>query len=491
MRNQIDSTLLLVPFFGVCLLVYSLWIKLEALERVILFSGAGLFVLVFLAVYYWYFSAWGKANQKRKKLISEIPDALKSAHENSIRLGVDSNLEEVIFLPNLVRTRHVHILGATGSGKTESVVLNFIKQDLDRGVGSIILDAKGDGSFVQSLTKWTQEDSLQIFDLSSAESIPYNPLESGSPLEAAQRLFASLVWSEEYYQSKANSYLQRIFQKWHQLYGRNPTLKEISDTLSGPDLLGALLADHALSTSMLVREHQDLAGLRDQIRSLTLGHLEKTLSPGENEFSIQLDNLKPGQIIYFRLQSLMSPRLVSTVGRLIINHLSFIAGEAHRATSNGTSQFTPVYLDEFATFACPEFTDLISKARSAGFALHFSHQSIGDLTEVSPSFINRITDNSATKIVLRINDPDSAEFMARCFGTKEIQKTTQRITNAKDIEAAEIVGEGTTREAHQFKASPDLFKTLPTGCGAVLISHGLPAQGGAASVFNILFERTI
>jgi type IV secretory pathway TraG/TraD family ATPase VirD4 len=149
----------------------------------------------------------------------------------------------------------------------------------------------------------------------------------------------------------------------------------------------------------------------------------------------------------------------------------------------------PVYLDEFASFACPEFGDLISKARSAGMALHFSHQSIGDLAEVSPGFLNRITDSSATKIVLRINDPDSAEFFARSFGTKLYQKITQRITNVKEVESAEVVGEGTQREAHQFRASPDLFKTLPTGVGSVLIAHGYETPHGASSVFKIRFPR--
>lgn len=147
----------------------------------------------------------------------------------------------------------------------------------------------------------------------------------------------------------------------------------------------------------------------------------------------------------------------------------------------------PVYFDEFASFASPEFADLISKARSAGFALHFSHQSIGDIVEVSEGFLNRITDNTATKIVLRINDPDSAEFCARCFGAKDIQKTTQRITNTKDIDSAEVVGEGTTRDAHQFRASPDLLKTLPTGTGAVLVAHGQKTPHGASSVFKIRF----
>jgi len=192
------------------------------------------------------------------------------------------------------------------------------------------------------------------------------------------------------------------------------------------------------------------------------------------------------------MRSLISPQIVGSVGKLVVNHLNFLAGTAHRERIEDKGQakprkLVPIYLDEFATFACPEFADLISKARSAGFALHFSHQSIGDLTEVSPGFLNRITDNSATKIVMRINDPDSAEFLARCFGTKEIQKTTQRITNAKEIDSAEIVGEGTTRDAHQFRASPDLFKTLPTGMGAILVSHRFDSPHGAASVFKVAF----
>jgi hypothetical protein len=59
----------------------------------------------------------------------------------------------------------------------------------------------------------------------------------------------------------------------------------------------------------------------------------------------------------------------------------------------------------------------------------------------------------------------------------------ERITNTKDIEAAEIVDEGTTREAHQFRASPDMFKTLPTGVGAVLIAPGRDTPHGASTVF--------
>ncbi|MGZ3749006.1 MAG: type IV secretory system conjugative DNA transfer family protein, partial [Pseudobdellovibrionaceae bacterium] len=392
-------------------------------------------------------------------------------------------------LPDHIRTRHVHILGATGSGKTESVILNFLKQDVSRGLGSIILDAKGDHSFLSELKNWVPGNRLLVFDLTDPESLGYNPLDSGSPLEAAQRLFSSMTWSEEYYKSKALSALQRIFQIHFEINTQNPTLSEVARVLETPDSFSAFVNTVDFPQALAVKEFQDLSGLRDQVRSLTMGHLGRILSPNSDS-KINLADAENGAVIYFRLQSLMSPQIVSVLGKLIINHLNFLAGTAHRERTHAKQRkLVPVYVDEFASFACPEFADLISKARSAGFALHFSHQSVGDVVEVSPGFLNRITDNAATKIVLRINDPDSAEFFARCFGTKDIQKTTQRITNAKDIDTAEVVGEGTTRDAHQFRASPDLLKTLPTGTGAVLIAHGRETPHGASSVFKIRFPE--
>lgn len=365
----------------------------------------------------------------------------------------------------------------------------FLRQDVARGLGSIILDAKGDNSFLEALHAWVPSERLHVFDLTDANSECYNPLHAGSPLEAAQRLFSSLTWSEEYYKSKALSSLQRIFQNYFDLNDRNPNLAQISKILETPESYSSFVNSKDFPQALALKDYQDLSGLRDQIRSLSLGHLSQILSPNEKP-SIDIGSASEGKVIYFRLQSLMSPQIVGIVGKLLINQLNFLAGTAHRERGQAKPRkFVPVYLDEFATFACPEFADLISKARSAKFALHFSHQSIGDVMEVSQGFLNRITDNAATKFFLRINDPDSAEFFSRCFGTKEIQKTTQRITNAKEIDSAEIVGEGTTRDAHQFRASPDLLKTLPTGVGAVLIAHGQETPHGASSVFKIRFPE--
>lgn len=478
--------LLFVLFGGISAYSFLAFRDFNFFQRFVAIGLGGCLLLLTIAFIWSRFSKTAKVSTKRLEKIKELPRAMYEKSQNSVYLGRDLDLNTDIFLPDQIRSRHVHVIGATGSGKTESVILHFLKQDVARGFGAIILDAKGDGSFLDALKAWVPSNKLDVFDLGSAESLPYNPLIAGTPLEAAQRLFSSFVWSEEYYASKARSVLQILFQAHHSRKGQNPTFKLLAKYLSTPEEYSGMAGAPGYPVKLALQDYMEIAGLKDQVNSLCSGHLVDILST-ESENQIDLTKSNEGRVIYFRLQSLMSPQVVSTLGKLIVNHLSFIAGTAHRDGKPGG--FTPVYLDEFASFACPEFADLISKARSAGFALHFSHQSIGDLVEVSKGFLNRITDNSATKIILRINDPDSAEFFARSFGTRIYQKVTQKIINAKEIDAAEVQGEGTTREAHQFRASPDLFKGLPTGVGSVLVAHGSDTPHGASSVFKIKFPK--
>lgn len=472
------------------LLGFLLWTQLQDIttgmtyfEIILLVSLFLSFVILIVLLWWSNFSKKAKERKAQLERIENLPMQLKTEF-GSVKMGDECDLKIPIFLPDSIRRRHVHLLGATGSGKTESVILNFIAQDIKRGIGSIILDAKGDISFLDYLSRKVEKSKLMVFDLSDTDSMAYNPLKAGSPLEAAQRLFASMTWSEEFYQSKALSALQQLFEIHSKRFNRNPTLLELREYLLSAQSFANAIGD-TNNLKNAEREFNDLSGLRDQLRSLTVGHLGVLLNESTN--GVDLDKAKEGYVIYFRLQSLLSPKAVGTIGRLLINHLNFLAGTAHRV--GGDADLVPIYLDEFASFACLEFADLISKARSAGYALHFSHQSIGDLTEVSPGFLNRIADNSATKIIMRINDPDSAEFFARSFGTKIFQKITQRISGGKDIEDGELQGEGTVREAHQFRANPDVFKTLPTGFGSVLIAHGQETEEGASHVFTIKFPR--
>jgi hypothetical protein len=488
MKGQDDTHLLK----GLCILLlggvlFRFYESLSAVQAVLFWLSLVAVAMVAAMAAREHFSKSARQRRERLEHIRELPRSLLTAAPTSIQMGEEKDLGIPIYLPDSLRTRHVHILGVTGSGKTESVILNFLRQDVARGLGSIILDAKGDASFLESLKQWVPSERLRVFDLGGGDGSPYDPLAAGSPLESAQRLFASLTWSEEYYKLKAQSALQRLFERHFRDKGRNPTLMDLAHYLKDAKTYAAYLSTEEVPEKAMERDYEALDGLVAQVQILCTGHLSGILSPSTG---IRLEDAGEGMVLYFRLQSLLSPQLVKIVGKLLINHINFLAGRAHRAEGAANrGKLIPTYLDEFATFVCPEFADLISKARSAGLALHFSHQSIGDIKAVSESLLGQITDNSATKIILRVSDPDSAEFFSRAFGTRLYQKVTQRITNAKETDNAEIMDEGTTREAHQFRAPPDLLKTLPTGMGAVLVAHGEDAPQGASSVFKIKFPR--
>lgn len=470
----------------VALKLDDFWQSLSDAERFLFGTLAvGLLAGLLAALYEWK-SPKARERRERLKRAYGIPEALRTPREAGVFVGRERELGVPIYLPNAIRLRHVHVVGATGSGKSESVILSFLRQDVQQGLGAILLDGKGDASFLAALRRIVPSERLRVFDLGDSKSLSYNPLFAGSPEESAQRLFASLSWSEPYYRSRAFAALQRIYEHLAGA-GRNPTIAEIADALSTAEDFSDAVSSPSYPLEQAQKDFGDLAGLRDQVQALAMGPLGRILSPN-GEGDLRLEEAGKGTVLYFRLQSLISPETVAVVGKLLIHHLAFLAGTAHRQ-ERACSAFIPTYLDEFATFACPEFADLISKARSAGLALHFSHQSVGDLVDVAGGFLSRITDNSATKIVLRVNDPDTAEFFARSFGTRIIQKATQRVTNAKDLRTAEVLGEGTIREAHQFRASPDLFKSLPTGTGAVLVSHGLDMPEGATSVLRVQFPR--
>lgn len=448
--------------------------------------GCGCAAVLVGAIYWAFFSKQAKEYRERQKRRTEVPPALLSPSNDNVYLGEDLDLETSIFLPDSIRSRHVHILGATGSGKTESVVLNFIGQDIDRGFPVVVLDAKGDHSFLKFLED-RAKGRLKMFDLSSERSpCAYDPLAAGTPSEAAQRLFNSLIWSEPYYRSKARTILFRSFDALMKL-GKRPTFSDLANLLTSANSLNAVVTPGDGSRSKVTeRDFEELAGLRDQISMLGNGHFAQILTTRGEEDTIRIDkDLQQGKILYFRLQALLDADSAALVGRLVINDLAYYSGQRHLAAQQPA--FTPVYLDEFGSLVCPAFLELIAKARSAGLALHFSHQSAYDLEEESASFLGRVMDNASTKIVLRTYDHGSTDRMAKSFGLKTTVKMTEQAEG--EVDDLEKTGMASVREVETFRASPTQMKSLPTGHGFAFVAHGEDRKDGGSSVFRLRFPR--
>ena len=111
-----------------------------------------------------------------------------------------------IALPNELRTGHVQIIGSTGRGKTESVIIPWMIQDLIHERTTILIDGKGDQKIFSLLEQVNDENRftrpIGYFDIgNTSESMTTNPLKYGSPQQIIDRLFASLEFDNIYFKN--------------------------------------------------------------------------------------------------------------------------------------------------------------------------------------------------------------------------------------------------------------------------------------------------
>ena len=438
-----------------------------------------------------FFSEEAKELAQKRVVIDDIPDAIKTPTPFSSYLGWETNLGIPIYLPDKVRSRHVHIMGATGSGKTESVLLNLIDQDANNEYPIVIVDAKGDHTFVEFLRSHPKAKArLLVFDVGEKEtSVRYSPLASGSQTEAVSRLFNSMTWSEEFYKTRAREMLLKLAEVQTNK-GEKVSLAWLKEALASAGSLAGFLKQDTRPLKITENEYNQLAGLVAQVHQLCHGEVGDLISGTDSARELNLaEAIEQRKVIYFRLPALVDPVTTATIGRLIIADLAYYAATVQKGQKS-SPRFIPVFLDEFGSLACPAFLELIAKARSAGLALHFSHQSLGDLKAAGESFASQVSDNSSTKIVLRVYDPDTADTMARTFGNRASSKETRQ-TVKSNFGREEETGAKSVRDVKEFRADPDLIKSLPTGCAFVLMNHAMRVEGSSGDVFLLRFPLPI
>src|SRR5690606_13281519 len=132
----------------------------------------------------------GGAEAERMKLLSHVWNTDDGVYIGRTKDGCE------IYLPERVRTGHVQILGATGRGKTESVILPWLMRDLWDGHSAVLIDGKGDRKLLERIELYRNEiakkPKLFVFDLGHPDkSQAINPLKVGTPQQITDRLFQS------------------------------------------------------------------------------------------------------------------------------------------------------------------------------------------------------------------------------------------------------------------------------------------------------------
>jgi len=314
---------------------------------------------------------------------------------------------------------HVLVLGATGSGKT-TTLLRFMESAVQRGIALIVVDGKADPGLAGRIGALAAGCGRRFrhFDMTRPdESTPYNPVRRGSTLELRDRLMECSDWSEPHYKFAAARYLAEGI-ALVRAAGQGSDLPSLAGALEPHNL--ALLArslakEERLRVNDLIdRCGKGAAGLLNRLAVYAPAGTAGLLR--EDREAIDLGEVwERGEVALFSLDSLSYPEQARLVGRLFVLDLKAAAA---RMLADGRPVF--VVLDEFGVLAGPQVADLLNKSRAAGMHLILAAQELADLrVGGGQALMEQVLGNTNVKIIHRQDVPASAELLARCIGGRE------------------------------------------------------------------------
>lgn len=431
----------------------------------------------------------------KSKLFKSTPETTLIDQVTNIELGEDavfagiSDVGKKVYLRHQYRRMHAQVIGTTNAGKTESVVVPWAVDDMKRGRGLVIIDGKSDRTLLNKIyayaRKYRREEDVRVLSICDVGiSHSFNPLKGGTPLEITERVFAAFTFENEYYK---NLQYEALLQSLLIFEGCKiiPTPLRLIEFFRSPAHIKYLSAEaklkaqsewasEFLSLSRDERE-QRTSGLLSQLQAFSVGETSCLFNVEKPEIDLERA-LEENQIIYCQLPAMRLPTLGKATGKLVLQCLQGAISSRHLGKTENREHFS-IYLDDFTEYLTPSFVTMLNKSRSANVSITFAHQAIGDLAVLGDAVKNSILTNANLKVIMRSNDPETAEYFASVVGTKESAKVTER--QKTHTLGTTKTGEGSVREAEEYKVHPNEFKQSMGLGNSVLI---IPHQAGSVSV---------
>lgn len=370
----------------------------------------------------------------------EIQPALHRGYDpGEIVTGLTANNVPVV-LPEGPRLEHMHVIGDTGSGKS-NFLKHCIRQDIQNGRGVCVVDPHGnhpDGLY-RSLLLWLFEKgyhktrTVHLVDPNAAtHTVGFNPLQrpdeetdlsviANTTLDAFER-----VWGDEDTHSKPT--IRRV------LKGTFSALSELGLTISDAELLLdphdrkgvrawaiSKLTDR-YSRGVLEDLHQmaldernkrdfrvEVMGPKNRLAEFVSAPTIRTII-GQTAHTLDIRAaLDEGHVILVNLSpgTRVSDADAELLGRLLTRFIFF---HAKRRQKPEAPFF--FYLDECQRYLSGDVPELLGEARKYGLGCVLGHQWLAQLGKPDDPIREAVLNGPNLKAVFRLKNPKEAEELA-------------------------------------------------------------------------------
>lgn len=392
--------------------------------------------------------------------------------------------DEPVILPERPRLEHMHVIGATGSGKT-TFLEHCIRQDIRNGRGVCVIDPHGNhrDSLYRKILTWLHEEGhdksrvVHLIDPNApARTIGFNPLAlpdqrtaSSVIAEAMYEAFVQ-VWGEEGNKPTIERVLTAAF----------TALVEQGLTLAESNLLFDPADSHGIRAGVIAQIGNAYArdelswldsmskgnqGQRD-FRAEVVGPLNR-LAPimrtdalraivGQKEGIDLRQAMDDGHIILANLAggSQMFTEGADLLGRLLLRFLFF---NAERRYNTDRPFF--IYADECHRYLSGDIPRMLGEVRKYGVGIVLAHQWLQQLGPPDDPIREAVCKAPNLRAVFRLKDPTEAEAIAESVFNLDLETPVEALIKptvvgqrrSRFASGSTTKGEGQTRGVGRSK----------------------------------------
>ena len=317
------------------------------------------------------------------------------------------------------RLKHIHIIGATGTGKS-TLLLTTIIQDIKNGEGIAVIDPHGD--LIESILPWinpNRHNDVIIIDPSDTDyPVGFNILTAHSEIEK-DILSSDLVAVFKRLSTSWGDQMNSVF--------ANAILAFLESDQGGTliDLRRFLIEksfrDQFLKTvkdpSVIYYWNKEFPILKSSSIGPILTRLDSFLRPKlirnmvAQKKSLDFEEIMDSKkILLIKLsQGLIGEENSYLLGAFIVSKFQQ-AAMARQIKAKTTRTNYYLYIDEFQNFITPSMSAILSGARKYHLGLVLAHQDMQQLIKNDSELASSVAANAGTRICFRIGDTDARKF---------------------------------------------------------------------------------
>lgn len=368
-----------------------------------------------------HFPAASVVSQKLKRASRKTKEApgIFLGHPLFLGRNFHQGKEKRVTISPEQRLKHMHVIGATGTGKS-TLLLTTIIQDIKNGEGLAVIDPHGDliENILAHIPASRHPEVILLDPADSQFPVGFNILSAHSEIEK-DILSSDLVAVFKRQSSSWGDQMNSVF--------ANAILAFLESDRGGTLVdMRHFLIEKAFREEFLktVRDEAIVYYWRREfplLRSSSIGPILTRLDsflrpklirnmvsqPKSLDFEDIMDSKK---ILLVKLsQGLMGSENSYLMGTFIVSKLQQ-AAMARQIKAKAQRRNFYLYIDEFQNFITPSMSAILSGARKYHLGLILAHQDMQQLTRNDTELASSVVANAGTRICFRVGDTDAKKF---------------------------------------------------------------------------------